>query len=50
MKNKRKVKVFFTINPDLFTEFETHIDNNLLDRSKLIEHLINEYMIKSKVS
>jgi metal-responsive CopG/Arc/MetJ family transcriptional regulator len=44
MKNKRKVKVFFTIDPDLYTEFERHIDNKLLDKSKLIEFLIREYM------
>ena len=50
MKNKRKVKVFFTIDPDLYIEFEKHIDDKLLDKSKLIEFLIREYMIKSKVS
>ncbi len=44
MKNKRKVKVFFTIDPDLYTEFEKHIDDKLLDKSKLIEFLIREYM------
>ena len=50
MKNKRKVKVFFTIDPDLYIEFEKHIDDKLLDKSKLIEFLIREYMIKNKVS
>lgn len=44
MKNKRKVKVFFTIDPDLYTEFEKHIDDKLLDKSKLIEFLVREYM------
>ena len=44
MKNKRKVKVFFTIDPDLYEQFEKHIDENLLDKSKLIEFLIREYM------
>jgi len=48
MKSKRKVKVFFTIDPDLYTELENHIENNLLDKSKLIEHLIKEYIEKSK--
>jgi len=46
MKNKRKVKVFFTIDPDLYVEFEKHIDKNLLDKSKLIESLIKDYMAK----
>jgi len=40
----RKVKVFFTIDPDLYSEFEKHIDDKLLDKSKLIEFLIREYM------
>jgi hypothetical protein len=48
MKNKRKVKVFFTINPDLYIEFEKHIDDKLLDKSKLIEFLIREYMNNEK--
>lgn len=49
MKNKRKVKVFFTIDPSLYTDFEKHIDNNLLDKSKLIEFLIREYMDSKKL-
>jgi metal-responsive CopG/Arc/MetJ family transcriptional regulator len=50
MKNKRKVKVFFTIDPDLYIEFEKHIDDKLLDKSKLIEFLIREYMNENKKS
>ena len=42
MKNKRKVKVFFTIDPDLHTEFDKHIDEKLLDKSKLIELIIKK--------
>lgn len=48
MKSKRKVKVFFTIDPDLYQEFVKHIDDKLLDKSKLIEFLIREYMDKIK--
>jgi hypothetical protein len=44
MKRNRKVKVFFTIDPDLYEQFEKHIDDKLLDKSKLIEFLIREYM------
>jgi len=47
-KKVRKVKVFFTIDPDLYTEFEKHIDDKLLDKSKLIEFLIREYMNNEK--
>ncbi len=50
MKNKKKVKVFFTIEPDLYIEFEKHIDDKLLDKSKLIEFLIREYMNENKKS
>jgi len=48
MKSKRKVKVFFTIDPDIHQEFDKHIEEKLLDKSKLIEHLIKEYIEKSK--
>ena len=46
MKSKRKVKAFFTIDPDLYEEFEKHIEDKLLDKSKLIEFLIKEYLNK----
>lgn len=32
------------MNPDLYESFEKHIDKNLLDKSKVIEKLIEEYM------
>ena len=52
MKNKRKVKVFFTIDPDLYIEFEKHIDDKLLDKSH--EHSSRElvsgnYLILEKI-
>ena len=45
---KRKEKVFFTIDQELYKEFEKIIDEKLLDKSKLIEHLIKEFVNKSK--
>jgi len=48
MKKKRKVKIYFTIDPDLYQEFDTHIESKILDKSKLIEFLIKEYMDKQK--
>ena len=48
MKNKRKVKVFFTMDPDLYKEFELILSANLIGKSKLIEHLIKEFIEKSK--
>jgi hypothetical protein len=44
MKNKKKIKIYFSMNPDLYELFEKHIDQNLLDKSKVIEKLIEEYM------
>lgn len=44
MKNKRKRKIYFSMNPDLYKIFENHIDSNLLDKSKVIEKLIDDYI------
>jgi hypothetical protein len=43
-KTKRKIKIYFSMDPDLYENFEKHIDENLLDKSKVIEKLIDEYM------
>lgn len=43
-KTKRKLKIYFSMDPDLYVIFEKHIDQNLLDKSKVIEKLIEEYM------
>lgn len=43
-KTKRKIKIYFSMDPDLFKLFENHIDSNLLDKSRVIEKLIEEYM------
>jgi hypothetical protein len=32
------------MSPELYNLFENHIDNNLLDKSKVIEKLIEDYM------
>lgn len=47
LKTKRKLKIYFSMDPDLYELFEKHIDQNLLDKSKVIEKLIEEY-IKNK--
>jgi hypothetical protein len=46
MEKKRKVKAFFTIDPDLYEDFEKHIEEKLLDKSRLIEFLVKEYLQK----
>jgi len=40
----RRVKDFYTLNPDLYEEFLNHIVEKNLNKSKLIETLIVEYM------
>jgi TRAP-type C4-dicarboxylate transport system substrate-binding protein len=47
MKNRRD-KEYFTLNPEVRKEFLKHIDENNLNKSKLIETLIEEYMKKVK--
>lgn len=48
MEKKRKVKAYFTIDPDLYEKFEKHVDEKLLDKSKLIESLIKKYLDNEK--
>lgn len=48
MKSKKKVKVFFTLDSEVSELFDTYIDDNLLDKSRLIEHLIKEYLQSKK--
>ena len=46
MKKERKVRDFYTLNPELYKRFSDHIENNNLNKSKLLETLIKEYMEK----
>lgn len=46
-EKKKKIRVFFTMDPDLHEMFEKHIEENLLDQSKVIEKLIEDF-IKNK--
>lgn len=48
MKKVRRVKDFYTLNPELYNEFIKHIEENNLNKSKLIETFIEEYMKKVK--
>jgi len=44
---KKKIKVYFTMDEELYNEFEKHVEKNVLDRSRLIEKLIAEYLKKT---
>ena len=45
---KRRDKEYFTLSPDIREDFLKHIDDNNLNKSKLIETIIVEYMKKVK--
>lgn len=45
---KRRDKEHFTLNPEVRKEFLKHIEDNNLNKSKLIETLIEDYMKKVK--
>lgn len=45
---KRRDKEYFTLSPEVRKEFLKHIEENNLNKSKLIETLIEEYMKKVK--
>ena len=47
---KRRDKEYFTLNPDIRIEFLKHIEKNNLNKSKLIETLIEEYMEKVEIA
>lgn len=44
MKKERKSRDFYTLNKELYDEFLKHIEDNNLNKSKLIETLIENYM------
>lgn len=48
MKKERKVRDYYTLNKELYEKFLEHIENNNLNKSKLVEKLIKEYLDNSK--
>lgn len=50
MKKERKTRDFYTLNKELYNEFLKHIEDNNLNKSKLIENLIEEFLKKVKSS
>lgn len=42
----RRVRDFYTLDPELYNKFLKHIEDNNLDKSKLLETLVKEYMEK----
>lgn len=46
MEKIRKIRDFYTLDPELYKKFLEHISNKNLNKSKLIESLVREYMRK----
>lgn len=46
MKKVKKVRDFYTLTPNLYENFLKYIEERNLNKSKLIETLIKEYMEK----
>jgi hypothetical protein len=44
MKKRRKKRDYYTLDGELLDNFLEHIEENNLNKSKLIETLIQEYM------
>lgn len=48
MKKVRKTRDYYTLNQELYELFLEHINRNNLNKSKLIEALIENYMRESR--
>lgn len=49
MAGKKGVRVYFTMDEELYKKFELFIENNLLSQSAVLEKLVKDYMRKKKV-
>lgn len=43
-KEKKKKRVYFSIDKELCDRFEKHIEDNLLSQSAVLEKLVEEFM------
>ena len=46
LKNRKKTRMWFTLDEEVFNEFENHITEENLNKSKLLQHLIEAYLKK----
>lgn len=44
MKEKKNIKLTFTLDEELANELDKLIDEKLLDKSKVLEKLVNDYL------
>lgn len=47
-KKKRKVKVFFTMDEDIDLSFNEYVEKENINKSKLIQYLIEKYLSEIK--
>ena len=45
-KKKEKDRLWVTIDKDVLEKFEKHIKDNKIEKSKLVQHLIEKYLNK----
>lgn len=43
-KKKKRIKVFFTMDEDVNNKFNEYIKNENIDKSKLIQYLIEKHL------
>ena len=48
MAGKKGVRVYFTMNEELYRKFQEYIEKNTLNQSKLLEKLVSEFLDKVK--
>ena len=44
MKKEKKVKIYFSLDAELNKIFQKHIEDNIINRSKLVEILVRKYL------
>jgi len=44
MNKKKKKRVYFSMDEQLLSKFEEHIEKNLLSQSAVLEKLVEEYL------
>jgi metal-responsive CopG/Arc/MetJ family transcriptional regulator len=49
MKKEKKVKIYFSLDAELNDIFQKHIEDNIIDRSKLVAILIRKYLEEIKL-
>lgn len=47
---KRRIKVFFTLDPDIHREFEKICDEKMIKKSSLFDKLLSDWIEKQKTS